>query len=175
MCGQAHTHTLKCTQAPSGVCVCVCVCVCMCACVWVCVCSVAVQHWQSCLKAGRLQICSAFGWSSYLLSPPVKDWRNRAHRETHTRTRTHTHIHTHTSSCCKSLTPLPCCDGFRWNFPLWCGTAFGRIWNWWWSGCNSEGGTNNFPLKLNTQSVSIFFPPVVCCWAFFSNSICYWE
>lgn len=64
-------------------------------CVWVCVCvcSVAGQHWQSCLKAGRLQICSAFGWSSYLLSPPVKNWRNRAHHATQAHTCAHRHTH----------------------------------------------------------------------------------
>lgn len=78
-----------------------------------------------------------------------------------------THIHTRTSSCCEDPTPLPCCDGFRWNFSLWCGAAFGRIWKWWWSGCNSEGGTTNFPLKLKTQSVSVSV--FICFWVFLSN------
>lgn len=34
--------------------------------------------------SGCLQICSTFSWSSYLLSPPVKDWSVQAnHRHTH--------------------------------------------------------------------------------------------
>lgn len=41
----------------------------------------------------------------------------------------HTHTHIHLPAA-KARRPFPAVTVFRWNFPLWCGTAFGRIWKW---------------------------------------------
>jgi len=89
----------------------------------VCVCEehlCVFSSWQSCLKVGRLQICSAFSWSSYLLSPPVKDWIEPTVVHTH-----HAHTRTLLFSCSFFLLRVhsilfhPCVVVFlsvTWNF-----------------------------------------------------------